>query len=134
MRNLLFLIIFFSSLTYGQCPDYDKLETGGTYLSRTNNYIPFEIKYKDSIYKEDVFYPFDIKLIEKYSSLILSKAKTYIINRAGENFFGNIELESMEVNYPENIKATYENPKLYELENYDVKYYTKYTYKKDNYK
>ena len=134
MRNILFLITLISSLTYGQCEDYDKLEIGGTYLSKTNNYIPFEIKYKDSIYRDDVFYPFDIKLIEKYSSPILFKSQTYIINRAGENFFKNLELESMEVNYPENIKVTYENLELYNLEKYDVKYYAKYTYKKDSFK
>lgn len=134
MKSLLFLMIFFSSLTYGQCPDYNKLETGGTYLSRTNNYIPFEIKHKDSIYLADTFYPLDMNLIEKYSSFILSKAKAYIINRAGKNFFKNIQLESMEVNYPENVRVVYENSELYELENYDVKYWVLYTYKKDNYK
>lgn len=134
MRKILFLITFISSLSYGQCEDYDKLETGGTYLSRTNNYIPFEIKYNDSIYRDDVFYPFDIKIIEKYSNPILLKAKTYIINRAGENFYKNVEFESMEVNYPENIKVSYENYELYKLENYDVKYWIKYSYTKDNYK
>lgn len=134
MKKNLFLIMLISSLSHGQCEDYDKLEIGGTYLANTNNYIPFEIKYKDSIYREDVFYPFDIKIIEKYSGPILLKAETYIKNRAGENFFKNLELESMEVNYPKNIKVTYENHELYEIENYDVKYWIKYKYTKDDYK
>jgi hypothetical protein len=103
-------------------------------MSRTNNYIPFEIKSKDSIYHDSIFYPFDMKMIGKHSSFILSKAKTYIVNRAGESFFKNIELESIEVNYPKNIKVEYENLKLFELDNYDVKYWVLYTYKKDTYK
>jgi hypothetical protein len=121
-------------LGFSQCENASKLKLGGTYMSQTNNSIPFEVKYKDSIYHEDIFYPFDLKKIEKYSSFILLKAKTYIVNRAGENFFKNIQFESLEVNYPETIKVEYENEDLFKLENYTVKYWVLYTYKNNNIK
>lgn len=129
MRKLVFLITFISSLTYGQCPDYDKLETGGTYLARTNNYIPLDPNIPDTIQ-----YCCDLKRIKKYSEEILNHSKNYITKRGGENFYRNLELESIEVNYPKDVKVVYENKELYKLENYDVQYWIKYTYQKDTYK
>ena len=134
MKWTFLVALLFNNYLVGQCLDFDKLETGGTVLSRTHNRIPFEIKFKDSIYYDDIFYPFDIKYIEKYADNILSKAQAYIIDRGGEKFFKNLTMESLEVNYPETVKADYENTALYELDHYDVKYWVKYYYRKNGYK
>lgn len=128
MKKLIITLLFISSFTFGQCPDYNKLEFGGTFLSRTHNYIPFDPNISDTIQ-----YCCDLKKIKKYTDEITSKAKNYIIKRAGENFFKKLEIESIEVNYPASIKISYENQNLYNLSNYDVKYWVLYNYKNNDY-
>ena len=74
---------------FSQCEDSEKMKLGGSYGAKTNNYIPFEIKYKDSIYKEDIFYPFDVKIIEKYSGSFSKKQMNILYNVVGMHFFKN---------------------------------------------
>ena len=122
------IIIIFSINGFAQCDDIDKLELGGTYLSRTRNYIPFELKYEGKIEKENTFYPFDLKNIEKYSDFILFKTKEYIVKRAGIEFYNKLEMGQFQVNYFNNIKAEYNKSELYELANYNVTYWILFTY------
>ncbi|MCB0447707.1 MAG: hypothetical protein KDD03_09380 [Gelidibacter sp.] len=129
------LIIFLISISgFAQCEDIDKLELGGTYLSRTRNYIPFEIKHKDSIERENTFYPYDIKNIEKYSDFILKKAKEYIVTRANIDFYNKLQMGEFQVNFPDSVKAEYDNPELYELSNYNVTYWILFTYRNNGFK
>jgi hypothetical protein len=114
---------------FAQCDDIDKLELGGTYLSRTRNYIPFEIKYEGKIEKENTFYPYDLKYIEEYSTYILLKTKEYITERAGIDFYNKLEMGQFQVNFLDSVKAEYDNPKLYELSNYNVTYWILFTYR-----
>jgi len=123
------IFLFFYSSSFGQCPDIDKLDLGGTYLSRTHNYIPFDPNISDTIQ-----YCCDLKKIKKFADPILDKAKNYIVIRAGKEFYDKTEMESIEVNYPKSINIKYENLALYDLSNYDVKYWILYTYKKGNFK
>ena len=128
------LIIFLISFNgFAQCDDIDKLELGGTYLSRTRNYIPFEIKYKDKIEKEDTFYPYDIKNIEEYSDFILINAKKYIVKRANIDFYNKLEMGEFQVNFLDSVKAEYDNDKLYNLLNYNVTYWILYTYRNNGF-
>lgn len=128
------LIIFLTTISgFAQCEDIDKLELGGTYLSRTRNYIPFEIKYEGKIEKENIFYPYDIKNIEKYSNFILLKTKEYIVERAGVEFYNKLEMGQFQVNYFDNIKAEYDKPELYELANYNVTYWILFTYRNNGF-
>jgi hypothetical protein len=128
------LIIFLISINgFAQCDDIDKLELGGTYLSRTRNYIPFEIKHKDSIERENTFYPYDIKNIEEYSDFILKKAKEYIAERANIDFYNRLEMGEFQVNYLDSVKAEYDNEKLYNLSNYNVTYWILFTYRNNKF-
>jgi hypothetical protein len=127
-RKLTILFTLFFYIGFSQCEDFEKIKLGGSYTSKTNNYIPFEIKYKDSIYKEDISYPFDIKIIEKYSNLIFKKEDDYIIERAGKKFFEKLDFDHLEVNYKDSAKVVYENRELYELSKQNVTYWMIYTY------
>ncbi len=133
-RQFILLFILFSYLGFSQCEDFEKMELGGTYMSKTNNYIPFEIKYKDSIYKEDIFYPFDLKIIEKYTNFIFKKADEYIVQRGGNEFFQKLNFDHLEVNYKDSIKVVYENQQLYDLSKQNVTYWLIYTYSNQNIK
>ena len=62
-RQFILIFILFSYLGFSQCVDSEKLDFGGTYLSRTKNYIRFAEKHQDSIYLEDIAYPEDINKI-----------------------------------------------------------------------
>jgi hypothetical protein len=129
------LIILLVSISgFAQCEDIDKLELGGTYLSRTRNYIPFEIKHKDSIERENTFYPYDIKHIQEYSDFILKKAKEYIVTRASFDFYNKLEMGEFQVNYLDSVKAEYDKPEFYELSNYNVTYWILYTYRNNGFK
>lgn len=128
------LIMFLISINgFAQCDDIDKLELGGTYSSRTRNYIPFEIKQKDKIEKDDTFYPFDIKKIEKYSDFILLKAEKYIVTRANIDFYNKLKIVQFQVNYHDSTKADYGNEHLYNLSNYSVTYWILFTYKNNGF-
>jgi len=128
------LIIFLISINgFAQCDDIDKLELGGTYMSRTKNYIPFEIKHKDSIERENTFYPYDVKNIEKYSDFVLKKTKEYIITRANADFYNKLEMGEFRVNYLDSVKAEYDKPEFYELSNYNVTYWILYTYRNNGF-
>lgn len=127
---LLLAFVFYSG--FSQCEDAEKLDFGGTYMSRTKNYIRFEEKFKDSIYLENISYPEDIKKIEKYSDFILLEAEKYILERGGNDFRKKIKIQGFEVNYKDSTKINYENPDIYNLSNYDVSYWIIYTYKNKN--
>ena len=101
-------------------------------MSKTNNYISFEEKYKDSIYLEDISYPEDIKKIEKYSNFILLKAEKYIVERGGSEFYKKLKMDHVEVNYKDSVKVSYEDPKVYNLSNYNATYWILYLYKNKN--
>lgn len=133
-RHFIILIIFVSYFGYSQCEDSDKLDLGGTYLSRTKNYIRFAEKYKDSIYLKEISYPEDIKKIEKYSDFILKKAENYIIDRGGFEFYKSIKIHGFEVNYKDTIKVNLKDPNIYNLSNYNVTYWILYLYKNKNIK
>jgi hypothetical protein len=133
-RQFILIFILFSYLGFSQCEDSDKLELGGSYISKTNNYIPFEIKSKDSIYKEDISYPFDVKIIGKYSDLIFKKADEYIIQRGGNEFFKKLNFDHLEVNYKDTIKVVYENQELYDISKQNITYWLIYTYSNKNIK
>lgn len=135
MKNTftILLIFLFSFSGFSQCRDINKLETGGTYYLRSGNYIPFEVKYTDKVYYDDIFYPFDIKKIEKYSDIILLKVKDYIVSRANIDFYNRLELHVFRVNYDDSIKVSYENQSLYNLSNYNVTYWIFYTYRNNGY-
>ena len=117
-----------------QCDDVEKVELGGTYSSKTRNYIPFEVKYEGKIEKEDTFYPYDIKNIEKYSDVILRKIKEYVVQRANVEFYDKLKMDQFQVNYPASIKVEYGNEKMYDLSNYDVTYWVLHTYENNGYK
>ncbi|WP_179320985.1 hypothetical protein [Winogradskyella helgolandensis] len=127
------IIVVISINGFAQCDDIEKLELGGTYSSRTRNYIPFEIKHKDKIEKEDTFYPYDIKHIEKYSDFILLKAKEYIVERSNIDFYNKLEMGQFQVNYPKSVKAKYGKEKLYKLSNYKVTYWILHTYRNNGF-
>lgn len=134
-NNFIFILLFLFQVGFSQCEDIDKLELGGTYISRTNNYIPFETKYKDTIYHEDISYPNDLEKIKGYADFIFSKSKEYIIDRAGESFYNKLTLYQVEVNYPESVEIkNSEDEIFFELSNFDVSYWIIYTYKNDNFR
>src|SRR5690554_1022475 len=135
MKPIFVIIVTFliSISGFAQCDDIDKLELGGTYLSRTRNYIPFEIKHKDSIERENTFYPYDIKNIEKYSDFILKKAKEYIVIRANTDFYNRLKMGEFQVNYLDSVKAEYDNAELYNLSNYNVTYWILFTYRNNQF-
>lgn len=127
MKNLNILIIFFLISISGlsQCDDINKLELGGTYLSKTRNYIPFDLEISDTIK-----YCCDSKKIQKYLDVIIPKAKKYIIKRANSKFYKKLKIHRIEVNYDESINISYSNQKLYELSNYpNHTYWILYTYR-----
>lgn len=125
----IFIIFLFTVKGFSQCKDIDKLELGGAYLSKTSNYIAFEKKYKDSVYYDSVADPTNIKKIGKYSDFILKKSKEYIVQRANINFFNELELYQIEVNYDDAVKIDLSNPDLFELSNYpNITYWVIYTY------
>lgn len=126
-RQFILIFILFTYLGFSQCEDSDKLDFGGTYLSKTKNYIPFDLDISDTIK-----YCCDIKKIKFYSDFILKKAEDYIIERGGKEFYNNLKIHQLEVNYNDSIKIVYENQKLYNLSNYDVTYWILYTYKNKN--
>jgi hypothetical protein len=111
-----------------QCDDIEKVELGGTYSSKTRNYIPFEVKFDGKIEKEDTFYPYDIKNIEKYSDFILRKIKEYVIQRANVEFYDKLKMGQFQVNYPTSIKVKYGDNKMYDLSKYNVTYWVLHTY------
>lgn len=134
-KHWTFFLLFISIVGFSQCADIEKLGLGGTYLSNSNNYIPFEIKSKDSIYQDSISYPIDLNKIKKYSDFILPKVKEYIISRANEDFYNRLILDQIEVNYPETPKIkSYDDQNLYELSNFEISYWFIYTYEKDTYK
>lgn len=101
-------------------------------MSKTNNYISFEEKYKDSIYLEDISYPEDIKKIEKYSDFILLKAENYVSGRGGKEFYKKLKIDHIEVNYKDSVEVNYQDPNIYNLSNYNVTYWILYLYKNKN--
>lgn len=126
--------IFLTTINgFTQCADLDKLELGGSYLYRTRNYIPFEIKYEGKIEKEDTFYPFDIEKINEYSDFILLKAKDYITQRANIDFYRKLEMGQFQVNYHDSFKVDYVNKDLYNLSKYNVTYWILFTYRNNDY-
>ena len=112
---------------FSQCEDSDKLDFGGTYLSKTNNYIPFDLEISDTIQ-----FCCDIKKIKKYSDFIFKKSEDYIIERGGKEFYNNLKIHQLEVNFNDSIKIVYENQNLYNLSNYEVTYWILYTYTNKN--
>lgn len=134
-RHFIILFTLFSYFGFSQCEDSDKLDLGGTYLSKTNNYIPFEMKYKDSIYLEDISYPQDIKKIEKYYNFIYEKSKIYIESRGGKDFFKNLKIDHLEVNFDKDSGYDYAKESTYELSNFEYySYWILYTYTNANIK
>ena len=126
-KNFLFILTLVPYLGFSQCADSDKLDFGGTYLSKTNNYIPFDLDISDTIQ-----YCCDIKKINKYTDIVFKQAENYIIERGGKKFYNNLKIYQLEVNYNDSIKIVYENQNLYNLSNYDVTYWILYTYKNKN--
>jgi hypothetical protein len=126
-RHFILIFTLFSYLGFSQCEDSEKLDFGGTYSSKTNNYIPFDLDISDTIQ-----YCCDIKKIKSYSDFIFKKSKDYIIERGGNEFYNNLKIHQLEVNYNDSIKIVYENQKLYNLSNYNVTYWILYTYKNKN--
>jgi len=123
-KTICILIILLISISgFSQCDNIEKLEMGGTHLSKTHNYLYFKEKDKDKIYYENIAYPIDIKKIEKYSDFILKKAEKYIIERADTEFFKKLEIYQVEVNYDESIKVSSSNEDLFELSNYPTSTY-----------
>jgi len=120
------LIIFLISINgFSQCEDIDKLELGGTYLSKTRNYIPFDLEISDTIK-----YCCDSKKIQKYLDIIIPKAEEFISNRANSEFYEKLEIHQIEVNYDKSIDISYSNQELYELSNYPSHtYWILYTYR-----
>lgn len=134
-RHLIILLTLVFYFGYSQCEDSDKLDLGGTYLSRTKNYISFEMKYKDSIYLEDISYPQDIKKIEKYYKFIYEKSQNYIENRGGKDFFKNLKIDHIEVNFDKDSGYDYAKESTYELSNFEYySYWILYTYTNANIK
>lgn len=131
-KHSIILFTIVSYFGYSQCEDSDKLDFGGTYLSKSNNYIRFEEKFKDTVYLENIAYPEDINKIKSFSDYILLKAEKYIINRGGNDFYNNLKNNGFEVNFQDSVKINYEDQKLYNLENYNVTYSIFYTYKNKN--
>lgn len=103
-------------------------------MSKSNNYIPFEIKDKEKIYYDSVSYPIDHNKIKKYSDLILKKAENFIISRANNDFYKRLKIYQVEVNYPKSVKIkNYNDESLFELTNFDITYWIIYTYEKDKF-
>ena len=133
MKKCLIILCYIAvHSAFSQCEDSGKLKFGGSYYSKSNNYIPFEIKHQDSIYREDTFYPFDLKKIEKYSNFILKKSKDYIATRANISFYDKLTFDELQINYPDSIKVVYENEQLYNLSNYEITYVIYYHYTNGN--
>ncbi len=131
-RQFILFFISCSYLGFSQCKDSEKIDFGGTYSSRTKNYIRFAEKYQDSIYLEDIAYPEDVNRIKNFSDSILFKAEKYIINRGGNDFYKKLKRHGFEVNYEDSVKINYNDEKLYNLANYNVTYWILYTYKNKN--
>ena len=130
---IILILILISISGFSQCEDIDRLELGGTYYARTRNYFTFEVKYKDSIYYDDIFDPIDIKKIEKYSDFILLKAKYYIVSRANIDFYNRLKLHEFQVNYDDSIKIHYKNQNFFNLSNYNITCWILYTYRNNGY-
>lgn len=124
------LIVFLISISgFSQCDDIDKLELGGTYLSKTSNYIPFHLEISDT-----VKYCCDSKKIQKYLDIIIPKAKEFITSRANSEFYKKLEIHQIEVNYGKEIDISYSNQDLYELSNYPTHtYWILYTYRNNGF-
>ena len=129
-KTLSILIIFLISINgFSQCEDADKLELGGTYLSKTRNYIPFNLEISDTLK-----YCCDSKKIQKYLDIIIPKTKKFITNRAGSEFYQKLEIHQIEVNYDKSIDISYSNQQLYELSNYPSHtYWILYTYRNNGF-
>lgn len=127
--KIFFTIIILTNTIFGfsQCKDDDKLDFGGSYLSRTKNYIPFDLDISDT-----TKYCCDIKKIKYYSDIVFKHSENYIIERAGKEFYNKLKIHQLEVNYKDSIKIVYENQDLYDLSNYDVTYWILYTYNNKN--
>ncbi|MFD2892813.1 hypothetical protein ACFS5J_12405 [Flavobacterium chuncheonense] len=103
-------------------------------MSKSNNYIPFEIKEKGKIYHDSVSYPNDLDKIKRYSDFILKKAENFITSRANRDFYNRLKIYQVEVNYPESIEIkNYDDESLYELSNFNITYWIIYTYEKDKF-
>lgn len=124
----LILFLFFCYSAFGQCDDYDKLDLGGNYMSRTRHYLHFYPEITDT-----VKYCCDLNKISKYANPILEKAKSFIVSRGGESFYSKLKLHAIEVNYPESVKYNYEDKQSYILEKYNITYWILYTYNEDQY-
>jgi hypothetical protein len=127
MRQTFYILITFliSFNGFSQCDDIEKLEFGGTYLSKTRNYIPFDLEISDTIK-----YCCDSKKIQKYLDVIIPKAKDFITKRANSDFYNRLEIHQIEVNYDKEIDISYSNQELYELSNYPTHtYWILYTYR-----
>jgi hypothetical protein len=129
MRYFVFIFLIVPTLGFSQCDDRDKLDFGGTLGSKTRNYIPFDLQITDTVQ-----YCCDITKIKSYSNFILSKAKEFIIARTNEGFYRNLEINQVEVNYPDSVKINYKNQSLYKLSDFNISYWITYTYASKNIK
>jgi len=127
MKLLILLFLITPVLGFSQCEDSDKLEFGGTYLSKSRNRIPFDLDRSDT-----VKYCCDVKKIKAYADWIVSKARDFIISRASEDFYRKLEIHQIDVNYPDSIKVKYENQSLYDLSKFNISYWIIYTYSNEN--
>jgi hypothetical protein len=74
MKPLIFFFLIIPVLGFSQCDDFDKLDFGGTYGSKSRNHIPFDLNISDTI-----LYCCEIGKIKTYSDVIIGKAKAFII-------------------------------------------------------
>jgi len=132
MKYFVLFFALFPGFAFSQCEDTDKLETGGSHLSKSKNYIPFA--YIPDNASDSISYGIDINVIKKYSDFIFGKAEQYIINRANKDFYSKLEFDQVEVNYLNTEIKAYENKELYELSNFDHTYWMLYTYRNKNIK
>jgi len=126
-KYLLLFLLAIQYLSFSQCSDASKYDLGGSYMSRSSNYIPFN--YLPENPADSISYGIDIKRIQKYAAFVFDKAKQYIVNRAGKRFYDRLEFYQLEVNYHNIDIHTYEDTALYELSNFDHSYWMIYTYR-----
>src|SRR5579862_5946436 len=107
--TLLVISILVGSCQYGfsQCPDTSKLDFGGTRLSMAHNHIPFDPGITDTTQ-----YCCSLDKIRPYADFILSKSKQFIVDRAGENFYNKLDVDQIDVNYPDSVRVAYQNQTL----------------------
>lgn len=119
---VVFLFLMMNFLGFSQCEDSDKFDLGGSYHSKTSNYFILQSNHRSNNFCNS-------KQVKKTAEFILDKAKSYIINRAGDKFYKKLKFYQIEVNYSASIDSTHSRQTICELSDFEHTFWVIYAYK-----